>query len=130
MRQSKEFLKLQDKWYKKLEKSGFEDAEKKGYLKWSFSQNMTRTSERDKVSVHENKEEYYRLAGHFLYDYKFENKKHEHIWQFHSEGKTLEEIQILLKKYRIKLAITQIKNAIHKMRDEMFEFYKVIYGKE
>ena len=59
---NKDFQKLQAQWYDKLKKTGFEDAEQSnGALKcWS----ATKFKDTSRVKA---KEEYFRLAGHFLH---------------------------------------------------------------
>lgn len=38
------------------------------------------------------KQEYYRLATQFYYEFEFENKTQKRIWKLHSEGITTEKI--------------------------------------
>lgn len=81
---TKEFLELNAKWSKKLEKSGFEDIEyPNGTLKlWTSYFFKTRYKE----NVYEAKEEYYRLANQFLHDYKFKTALDKKIWKYHASG--------------------------------------------
>lgn len=98
---SKEFQKLQKQWYKKLEKTGFKDAEQEdGNLKvWESSYFSSRYSE----GAFSAKEDYYRLAGQFLHSHKFETPKEQRIWSLHAEGKSIRTIAKELKTYPQKI---------------------------
>lgn len=84
---AKELKKLQREWNKKLKDSGFVDAEEPdGRLKrWHghYFHNRYRPDPEFQAS----KEEYYRMAGHFLYDHAFEDDVQRLIWSMHAEGK-------------------------------------------
>lgn len=41
---------------------------------------------RGKLEVMQSREEYYRAASHFLWDYKFEKPLERTIWEMHSNG--------------------------------------------
>jgi hypothetical protein len=102
---SKKFQALQAKWDKKLKESGFEDAEQRdGNLKWWSLDRHAFVKDRDAA-----KEEYYRLAGHFLYDYKFPTEEERRVWELHSEGKPIMTIVSILKKQ----GISTHKNRVH-----------------
>ena len=94
---SKEFLKLQKKWYEKLKKSGFEDAETGPYLK-QYSSRLFETNQHKMINnnntelYYATKEQYYRIAGHFLHEHVFQDPIHKTIWQEHSEGLSVREI--------------------------------------
>ncbi len=42
-------------------------------------------------------EEYYRMAGYFLHEYKFEYEIDRKIWELHAEGMGMREIAVALK---------------------------------
>jgi hypothetical protein len=116
---SPEFKELQDLWYKKLADSGFEDIEQPdGNLKfWAshyFRVKYNATKE-------EGKQEYYRLAGQFLYDHKFKNKLERRIWELHSIGTPAPLIQEKLMGTRRKkhIGMTRIHNTIRRLAKEM-----------
>lgn len=91
-RDSKEFLALQDKWYKKLEKQGFDEIEQpNGMLKAWHSYTFMR---QDDESVHAGpaRQEYYRLAGQFLHDHDFDNAIEKKAWELHCDGLSIEDI--------------------------------------
>lgn len=86
---------LRDEWYKKLKEDGFTDVEsvdEKLIGRWSTS-NFTRV--RTRVNM-EQTLEYYNIAGHFLFDYKFEDEFDKQVWQYHTEGMTVREISEIL----------------------------------
>ena len=90
---TEEFKKLQDKWYAKLKKQGFEDKENargelKVYDRYLYG---TRTEENDDTWT-SAKSEYYRLAEHFLNEFKFKDSTEKFIWSRHSEGDSVRTI--------------------------------------
>lgn len=122
--QSKEFKELQATWYNRLKESGFEDIEKKNYMKWTTSQTLARSSNRNREVFFKSIEHYYRLAGYFRYDHIFTNKIDQFIWSLHSEGKTMREIVRVLKTVSTPKALTQVKDTIHKLRAIMYKKYE------
>lgn len=129
---SKEFKKLQQLWYKKLEKNGFDDIESKvlsnktliPYLRSTPEHEVNRSTNKSKVYLIAQKQDYFRAVGHFLYDHKFTNEVERLIWEYHSDGKSLRETSSLLKNHRIKIAYTQVKEIIQKIRKQMFDYYR------
>lgn len=93
-RNSKEFKELQREWYKKLKDTGFEEIEQEdGNLKlWACHAFKTHYNPTSAGA----KEEYYRLAGHFLYQYTFESEQERLTWELHSQGKSIREILIVI----------------------------------
>lgn len=82
----KAFLKLQAKWEKKLEKSGLTNIEQAdGNLKDWHSFMFGRASN-NAVHGFPAREQYYQMAGQFLYEFPFEDKTERRIWELHSEG--------------------------------------------
>ncbi len=97
---SKEFKELNEKWRKKLKKSGFEDIENdKGQLRSSDSSEYVKNF--DPIAAYA-KEEYFRRAGFFLYSHKFETSLERKIWELHVEGASIREIVKILKKRGLK----------------------------
>lgn len=92
--QSQDDLKaLQKIWYEKLKKSGFVDIEdtnsSKQYLKsWHSIYFHCRYTPQS----FEEKQEYYRRAGIFLHDHKFDSRLEKAIWSLHSEGMSIQKI--------------------------------------
>lgn len=109
--ETRSFKKLNDEWSRKLEQSGFEDIEQPtnfksglpdGNLKqWASSFFIANFRDGD-VDKFKAKEEYYRLAGQFLHEYKFSNEYEKNVWEMHGEGLSIETIvnTLLAKKVR------------------------------
>lgn len=129
---------LQKVWYQKLKDEGFKDIEqegKNGFLKeWSRkfripygSQVAKGYTTEDKIRDNEVKETYYRLAGHFLYDYKFKTETLRNIWELHSEGVSYRNIAKILGPITKKLILSKdnIRIFIQDLRKEMKELYRV-----
>jgi len=100
----KQFKKLQQKWYKKLEADGFKDIEN--------------TSDPDQPLTHfdcayfqtkhnpldfELRQRYYELASQLLHDFNFRNRIDKKIWKLHSEGVRASDIS-----KKVKLSYNQV----------------------
>jgi nucleoside-specific outer membrane channel protein Tsx len=98
---SKEFLKLQAQWYKKAAKSEYLDIEQdEDNLKiWDGH----RIKAKYTPETFQAKQEYYIMAGQFLYNHEFKSTLDRKIWEMHAEGLTAPEIVVKLKRYKIKL---------------------------
>lgn len=109
------------KWYKKLEREGFNDIEQdEDNLKvWSSV-----FSKRHSIEQIQAKQVYYQMATNFLEDYEFGIRREEIIWAYHSEGISYRNISKLLKKVRIKLSHTAVQNIVHKLQVSMYLLYK------
>jgi hypothetical protein len=127
---------LQDEWYKKLKESGFEDAENSGghisqkavladlvhtIRRWNKGPDLSH-NEAYGLAIHQyqDKVEYYRIAGHFLYDHCFDTENERLIWSHHAEGDTTPEILKKLKKHNISLQ--EIRQTIVNLRKIMLEY--------
>jgi hypothetical protein len=100
--------KLSREWNKKLEKSGVENIEQEdGNLKQWHSFHFARKSHSVQNGGQTSKEEYYRLAGHFLHNYPFEVERDRRIWELHAEGLFSPDIVKRLSKqgFRVKTSI-------------------------
>jgi hypothetical protein len=89
----KTFNQLQEEWYAKLKKEGFEDIEqtdtKERLLKsWHSSYFHSRHNPHD----FRHQEEYFRQATNFYHSHDFKNQAEKKIWLLHSEGYTIREI--------------------------------------
>jgi hypothetical protein len=98
-----EFLDLRDKWYKKLERAGFEDIETNlrttrqpgPLLKGVSAGDLARRLYR------QDKEDYYRWARHHLHEMKTNTRRQRiarRVWELHSEGESQVKILQKLKK--------------------------------
>jgi hypothetical protein len=110
---SKEFKKLQSKWYKKLADAGFEDIEQEdGNLKrWASSVFKSRYD----PTLFAAKEEYYRLAGQFLHDHVFDTRVEKMIWERHTAGISQEDIHLQLKARGIKIGHCRVTDIVMKL---------------
>lgn len=113
--------KLKAKWEKKLASSGFEDIEQPdGNLKVWHGARFYALSDEIKINGPQ-KEEYYRLAGQFLWEYKFPDKKTRRIWELHCEGVGIVKIVEIVKK---ELGFTyrrKVHETLQKLSKEMLE---------
>lgn len=121
-KQNPEFKKLQQKWYDKLAKSGFDDIESEGQIVvWSSEFAKKRTLRR-----FESQKEYYRLASIFLNEYTFETAADRFFWEHHADGKTIREIESLSKKRKYKFSSrAHVERRIQAISKLMLEKYKV-----
>lgn len=92
---SDSFKRLRAQWYKKLQKSGFNDIENKSDLisVW-HSSHFQKTYSRDEF---QSKEEYFRRALHFLNEHAFQTVTEFQIWEMHADGASLRVIAKELK---------------------------------
>ena len=118
------FRALQQKWYKKLEQSGFKDIEdEKGRLKVysgiGLSEDLplpvSRTDYSSKL-YKESQAEYYRLAGQYLYDKKFKSPRDKQVWALHTQGLSFTVIS-----EKLGLTRDSVKYRIRKMRIAFFK---------
>lgn len=108
---------LQKKWYAKLKRSGFADIESdEDNLKVSTLRQFVMDYRKE---VSENKEEYYRMAGHFLHDHKFETPVEKTIWRLHSDGISIMDIVFYLKSKKVKTYKRKVHETIQKLCEEM-----------
>lgn len=125
----KEFKKLRDEWYAKLKAEGFKDIESDsfGFNIWSvsrFSPGLNNGHSIEATMQHNKaKEEYYRIAGHFLYDYPFEDELERLIWELHAEGVSYLAIIKKLRSNGIKRSKDYVGDVIKRMRSEMVRYY-------
>jgi hypothetical protein len=118
------FKELEIKWKKRLERSGFDDIEYEGgcLKKPACGLFITKSNGRDYKlrKVHyDSVEDYYRLAGQFLYDYTFANSKEKLIWKLHAEGISQRNIVIALSKKGIHTYKLQVHNLLQMLENEM-----------
>lgn len=126
--ESEELKALQKKWYHKLKESGFEDIEdtnsKREYLKSWHSNYFYRTYTPETFSF---KEEYYRRASQFLFEYHFLwfegssliNFCEREIWRLHSEGQGVRQIALQLQERGWKMNKDQVNRAIKRLVEVM-----------
>lgn len=111
---------LIDKWYAKLEKSGFKDIEEsEDRMEVWASTNFQRF--RKRRTEFEGIQDYYVLAGRFLHDYKFESKKDRAIWELHAEGLGYREIAKQLKSRNFRVYRDLVNETVVRLRTEMLK---------
>lgn len=109
-------------WDTRLAKAGFEDAEQRedGNLKtWASSD--ARACYRP--NYWEAKEEYYRLAGQFLWEHQFATKKERHMWELHAAGHSIRDIVLTLKKKNFLASRNVVAKIIQQLEVEMKKKY-------
>ncbi len=106
---SDQLKKLQAKWYAKLEKAGFKDIEQDDDNLKQWHSHRFLVSNNYSKDKFDDKENYFRLAGQFLHEHKFQSVLDKKIWEAHSEGLSVREIVKTLKQKNIKV----YKNLVH-----------------
>lgn len=103
-------LAFKRQWDRKVEKSGISNIEQEdGYLKVWASSVATRDIRNGRIEAMRSREEYYRAAGHFLWDYKFKTDLDRNIWEMHASGISTRDIATTLSiKRKGRNAITKI----------------------
>lgn len=126
---SKDFKKLQNKWYKKLAKTGFQDIEEDHHgsqkLKHYCSNYFWIQYKPERFNA---RAEYFVAAGHFLYSYKFESELEKRIWLRHSEGETIIGIVAILRKEGFKTYRRAVHETIQKLVNIMLTATEESYG--
>lgn len=128
---SKQFKKLQDKWYKKLAEEGFEDIEQdEFYLKRASNLHFLLRSQNKNLDFEDvilrvtHREQYFRLAEHFLYEHKFVDALDRIIWEEHANGISHRTTVENLKKSGVKISRTTVLSRINKLKKVMLDKYK------
>lgn len=122
-----EYEHLRDIWYKKLEDSGFVDIEKD---EKSFKKHILHAQSKDKnhgtATYRSSKIDYYNMATSFLNTHKFKSELEKAIWEYHTNGISIEGITATLMKIKlIKTNRTSVWQIIDELRKKMFRKYKV-----
>jgi hypothetical protein len=112
-----EFNTLKKEWYKKLKDKGFKDIEQdEDTLNFWAG---TRVAFNYTAEEFDYKQTYYRYAGMFLNDHKFDNKMEKLIWEQHASGVSIRNIVKLLKKKRYLVYRSKVHLIVKKLRDLM-----------
>lgn len=130
---NKDLRDLKIEWYKKLKDDGFEDIESSpdnpdNFKQWAAhrftSAQNNGLSRADVLFRGQIKENYYRLAGHLLYEYPFENETDRLIWELHADGHTyVSIIKMLKEQHSIVVYRDSIRKVIKKLREAMSKHY-------
>lgn len=118
---------LKKKWYAKLEKSGFEDAERPEFDRYALKSSSDKFNTADTVRDYYAKTEYYSMARKFLHDYKFSSNLEKVIWEYHTEGISVRNIAKLLKKVKFKMNKDKVNAVTMRLEKEMKKLYLVGY---
>lgn len=134
--QSKQFKDLKKKWYKKLQKEGFEDiewhdaetgdGENSSYLKSNFIQTYLSDRLSSKQTLGNSfRYEIQRSLDHFTEHGKFSSPLLKQVWTMYAEGKTYREMSNELRKlYKKKKAysVFWVFSRVKELRLEMIKF--------
>lgn len=120
---SKDFQKLQAKWYSKLKREGFEDIEYgEDSIKRCVPDAVSRTTRNDyedMLVTYQSREEYYRLAGQFFYEHAFDNRKEQLIWELHKDGISMRDIVQHMKSRNFKVQRDFVHKTIKRLSEKM-----------
>ena len=121
--QTKRFKRLNAKWTKTLEQSGFDDIEHDEHSLTAYSSRFAKYP----AYMWEIKEAYYKMCEEFLEHYKFKNEYERIIWEYHSNGLGVKTISRLLSEVGIKKERTGIWRRINKLQKLMKTLYLIPY---
>lgn len=118
---TKKFKDLQEKWRKKLKKSGFNDIEDENENidrgSWDFRTKKV-------LDSYQTKKDYYYRATQFLNEYNFDTQLDKIIWEYHVEAIGVRGIAKILNKLKLsKFRHVSVFNIITRLNREMREFY-------
>jgi hypothetical protein len=91
------FKKLRDKWYAKLEKTGFKDIEDNKYDEPKLKVYDYLKFKAIPPDLHEARKKYYSNCRDVLNVHRFESVLHRKIWELHTDGMSLREIERAIK---------------------------------
>jgi len=111
-----EYQRLKAVWDKKLKKSGFVDIESENGMLKRWSIKFILDAKRPSVLY---RDEYYRYASHYLFEYKFKCRQDKQIWRFHTEGYSLRETAA-----KMGLKFDQVRRVVDKVKASLFESIK------
>lgn len=113
-----EYEKLRDKWYKKLEKTGFKDIEQDEDTLKGYASVFAYRHTHDEIV---EKQQYFYMAAAFLDQYKFSTERDRIIWEYHANGIDAVAISKTLKAVNIKAGKTTVKDTIQRLKIKMFD---------
>jgi hypothetical protein len=131
-RNSLKYKKLEEKWYKRLKISGFDDLEqgpgKQDLLlraKTGDPRQMLSKQARASADGHDQKQEYYRLAGHFLYEYEFPFTVEQKVWELHSQGISMRDIATRVSSKGKFLTVYRVFKIVSALAKQMMKMYAI-----
>lgn len=110
--------KLQQKWYKKLKDSGFEDIENTSHpdrppIRW-HAHDIRRMCTKLRKEEVTSRIRYFELATIFLNDHVFETSKEKLIWSLHANGDSYSETA-----KKVRMSKSSIGNVVARLRKVM-----------
>lgn len=91
--QTKQYLRLEQKWYEKLYESGFRDIEDSSKPSRPLRVWHNLKFKSTNITTRVNCEEYFNDAKELLNTFKFKNSTHRHIWALHCQGLSKRQIE-------------------------------------
>ncbi len=130
--QTEEFRKLQDKWYGKLAKDGFEELE---YFDHNNEPNtfMRRGATADLARQYTpDAARYYELAQQYYWAVRWSRwpAKYRTIWRMHSYGHTDDDVSKYLEKLGVKITRQEVRRRLNKMKSGFEAWRKRTVPKE
>lgn len=116
-----ELLRLRKVWYRKLARMGFDDLEAPFKKKYGAYDILKQYAPKKSQLQIENIQMYYDTTQWFLRNYEWEEFWDKRIWQYHSQGLKIPEIE---RKTRGRFSRKQIHNLIVKFREQMWKLYE------
>lgn len=122
------FLKLQNKWYSKIKKLGFEDIETASELlkrptsvrRFGIKTRAPLGDEAEQLRIIiDAKQVYYSMASQFLQNHSFDSKREKTIWMYHTEGLSVRDISDTLDKAGIPMSKDKVHRVVSKLRSIM-----------
>lgn len=119
-----DYQKIRDVWYRKLERTGFEDIEQDEY-NFKTGLNSYRFKNKDVLRDYHAKSEYYSMAGQFLHSHKFASNLEKTIWEYHANAISVRNIAKLLSKVRTtrKMNKDSVNKIVQRLTTEMKRKY-------
>lgn len=115
----------QEIWYAKLKAEGFKDLES-AYDQDGLLKNRFKKDQHDLPAVVKDAiESYYRMAYHFLNEYKFETQLDRVIWGYHADGISVRKITKLLGDVSVQTSKSTIGLKIKHLRNVMKSIYLI-----
>lgn len=97
--QTKDFIELEKEWYEKLEKSKFEDAEKRVGGEWVLKQRSSNSYRGSCETQREGKRRYFELLAQFFHsETRFLDEVEEFVMEKRACGHTINAISAILKR--------------------------------
>lgn len=131
-----EFIRLQNKWYKKLKDEGFKDIEwldsstglghDTPYLAGSVSKASVSLNEMHDLQASQaskDQQNYYRICSNYAVYGTFPSKTHRKIFEYHASGLSYRKIaRIMTSKHRQPMSYFKVFYIVKALKEEMFRW--------